>query len=83
MGGSDEWNGLYCSGWVDADYFLRYTALLLLLSCRTVRFWDLEKFQVVSCIEEDVTPVKYVWFGQWLYKEVMLCTTLLWESWLA
>lgn len=26
---------------------------------RTVRFWDLEKFQVVSCIEEEATPVRY------------------------
>lgn len=27
---------------------------------RTVRFWDLEKFQVVSCIEEEATPVRYI-----------------------
>lgn len=30
--------------------------------CRTVRFWDLEKFQVVSCIEEEATPVRYIKF---------------------
>jgi len=29
---------------------------------RTVRFWDLEKFQVVSCIEEEATPVRYIKF---------------------
>lgn len=29
---------------------------------RTVRFWDLEKFQVVSCIEEEATPVRYITF---------------------
>uniref|UniRef100_A0A8C0QQZ8 Katanin p80 WD40 repeat-containing subunit B1 n=1 Tax=Chelonoidis abingdonii TaxID=106734 RepID=A0A8C0QQZ8_CHEAB len=30
---------------------------------RTVRFWDLEKFQVVSCIEEEATPVRCVLFN--------------------
>lgn len=28
--------------------------------CRTIRFWDLEKFQVVSCIEGEPGPVRYV-----------------------
>lgn len=27
--------------------------------CRTIRFWDLEKFQVVSCIEGEPGPVRY------------------------
>lgn len=26
--------------------------------CRTIRFWDLEKFQVVSCIEGEPGPVR-------------------------
>ncbi|NXN21668.1 KTNB1 protein, partial [Nycticryphes semicollaris] len=30
---------------------------------RTVRFWDLEKFQVVSCIEEEANPVRCVLFN--------------------
>lgn len=29
-----------------------------LFSSRTVRFWDLEKFHTVSCIEEEATPVR-------------------------
>lgn len=29
---------------------------------RTIRFWDLEKFHVVSCIEEEATPVRYIKF---------------------
>lgn len=29
---------------------------------RTIRFWDLEKFHVVSCIEEEATPVRYITF---------------------
>lgn len=33
---------------------------VLLCVYRTVRFWDLEKFQVVSCIEEEATPVRYI-----------------------
>lgn len=30
---------------------------------RTIRFWDLEKFQVVSCIEGEPGPVRYA--GHW------------------
>lgn len=32
--------------------------------CRTIRFWDLEKFQVVSCIEGEPGPVRYA--GSWV-----------------
>ncbi|XP_042695448.1 katanin p80 WD40 repeat-containing subunit B1 isoform X2 [Centrocercus urophasianus] len=32
-------------------------------SDRTIRFWDLEKFHVVSCIEEEATPVRCVLFN--------------------
>ncbi|KAL7978763.1 hypothetical protein Chor_013252 [Crotalus horridus] len=32
-------------------------------SDRTVRFWDLEKFHTVSCIEEEATPVRCVLFN--------------------
>lgn len=38
---------------------------MLCCVCRTVRFWDLEKFQVVSCIEEEATPVRYLKSLQW------------------
>lgn len=31
--------------------------------CRTIRFWDLEKFQVVSCIEGEPGPVRSVLFN--------------------
>ncbi|XP_044290111.1 katanin p80 WD40 repeat-containing subunit B1 isoform X2 [Varanus komodoensis] len=32
-------------------------------SDRSIRFWDLEKFQVVSCIEEDANPVRSMLFN--------------------
>ncbi|KAL8184034.1 UNVERIFIED_CONTAM: Katanin p80 WD40 repeat-containing subunit B1 [Gekko kuhli] len=36
----------------------------IILQCsRTIRFWDLEKFQVVSCIEEEAIPVRCVLFN--------------------
>uniref|UniRef100_A0A8C2SEA5 Katanin p80 WD40 repeat-containing subunit B1 n=1 Tax=Capra hircus TaxID=9925 RepID=A0A8C2SEA5_CAPHI len=31
--------------------------------CRTIRFWDLEKFQVVSCIEGEPGPVRSILFN--------------------
>lgn len=33
--------------------------------CRTIRFWDLEKFQVVSCIEGEPGPVRYAGCWAW------------------
>lgn len=28
--------------------------------CRTVKFWDLETFQLVCSTDNDATPVRYV-----------------------
>lgn len=44
--------------------------------CRTIRFWDLEKFQVVSCIEGEPGPVRYA--GSWVVGPGLLPGTGLW-----
>lgn len=44
--------------------------------CRTIRFWDLEKFQVVSCIEGEPGPVRYA--GRWAVGRALLPGSRMW-----